>query len=58
MISLQNDLLGLSERYELHDADRIAAMSELAQLRGVSLVALMALLDIAPRELPDQRIVD
>jgi len=43
-----DELLRLSDRYEVHDAARIAALSELAQLRGVPLNDLMTSLGIGP----------
>lgn len=43
-----DELLRLSNRYEAHDASRLAALSELAQLRRVSLAKLLTSLDIMP----------
>jgi hypothetical protein len=38
-------LIKLSDRYELYDDARIAALAELAQERGVTLAELMTSLD-------------
>ena len=43
-----DELLCLADRQEAHDADRLAALSDLARLRGLSLTALMVSLDIPP----------
>ncbi len=42
------ELLRLSNLREAYDADRIAALAELAQARQTSLAALMVALDISP----------
>lgn len=42
------DLLTLVDEIELRDADRIAALADLAQLRGISLESLMEDLGIHP----------
>jgi hypothetical protein len=44
-----DELLRLSDLYEAYDATRIAALSDLAQVRGVPLTDLMSSLDIGPR---------
>jgi hypothetical protein len=44
-----DELLRLSDRHEAFDATRIAALIDLAQVRGVSLTDLMSSLDIEPR---------
>ncbi len=44
----QKELLELVDRIEHADAERVRALSRLAQLRGVSVEALMADLGISP----------
>ena len=42
----QQELLGLNDKYERQDAKRIKYLTQLAQLRGVSLTKLMDALEI------------
>jgi hypothetical protein len=44
-----DELLKLSDRYEEQDATRIAALIDLARMRGVALADLMASLEFTPR---------
>lgn len=48
------ELIGLTDQIEHHDALRLAALQELAQVRAVPLGELMASLGIHPRPVPEE----